>query len=109
MPARALLAAASAAAVLAAPGAHAATSVEVGDDYFVRPMGTPTVTAKRNARLTFRWVGRNPHQIRVTSGPVRFRSTTKTSGTYRSPRLRRGSYRIVCTIHPFQQMRLKVR
>jgi plastocyanin len=41
---------------------------------------------------------------------VRFRSPTQRSGTYRKRVTRRGTYRIVCTIHqPNMRMTLRVR
>ena len=102
--------AAAVCAVLAVP-AHAATrTVTVNDDYFVRSSGTPTVTAKRND--TIRWVWRSteaPHNVVVTSGPTKFRSSLKRSGSYRKKVTRRGTYRIVCTVHTGMKMTLRVR
>jgi mRNA-degrading endonuclease RelE of RelBE toxin-antitoxin system len=46
----------------------------------------------------------------VTSGPVRFRSSNRRSGSYRKRVTRRGTYRIICTIHgSSQRMTLRVR
>ena len=51
----------------------------------------------------------NPHNVTVKRGPVRFHSRTKTSGNYVKRMRRRGTYKIVCTIHvPAMRMRLEV-
>jgi plastocyanin len=55
------------------------------------------------------WEGSNPHDVTVTKGPVRFHSRTKTSGTYAKKLTRRGTYKIVCTIHRRQGMKMTLR
>lgn len=97
------------AAVFAIPALAATKSVKVGDNYFVREGSTPTVTVKRNDTVKWNFAGENPHNVTVTSGPVRFRSPTKSSGSYRKKVTRAGLYRIVCTIHSGQKMNLRVR
>ncbi|HEX8204480.1 MAG TPA: plastocyanin/azurin family copper-binding protein [Solirubrobacteraceae bacterium] len=98
------LAAVAATAALAPP-ALAAKTVRVDDDVF-RP---GTVTISSGTTVVWRFVGDNPHNVTVRKGPVKFRSSTKSSGKF-SKRLRRGgTYRIVCTIHPGMRMTLKVR
>jgi plastocyanin len=97
-----------------APPARATSSartVKVGDNYFVRASGVPTVTVRRGERVTWRWIGRRPHNVRVTSGPERFASPTKRRGSYSRTVRRRGAYTIVCDIHGGrdQRMRLVVR
>jgi plastocyanin len=89
----------------AAPIADSATTVRVDDDVF-RPA---SLTIRAGSTVTWRWVGDNPHNVTVTRGPVKFRSSTKSSGTY-SKRIRRGGrYRIVCTVHPGMDMTLRAR
>ena len=99
-----------AAGAIAVPATGAGT-VRVGDNYFVRSSGVPTVSAKPRERVLFRWVGRKPHNVVVASGPSRFASSTKTSGTYRTPRLRKGTYVLYCSVHgrSDQSMRIRVR
>ena len=83
----------------------AATSVRVDDDVF-RP---GSLTIRAGTTVVWRWVGDNPHNVTVTRGPVKFRSSTKSSGRF-SKRMRRGGrYRIVCTVHPGMDMTLRVR
>ena len=90
--------------------ALAARTVSVGDDYFVRRGDPPTVSVSKGTKVTWRWVGRDLHNVAVTRGPRKFRSSYKEDGTF-SRRMRvRGTYRIVCTIHqPDMAMTLRVR
>lgn len=84
-------------------------AVEVDDNYFVRAGAVRTVTVDRNDTVVWEWEGRNPHNVTVTRGPARFASKTKTSGTYKKKLTRRGTYRILCTIHaPGMRMTLRV-
>jgi plastocyanin len=96
---------------LAATAVGARRTIRVGDNWFVRPSGVPTVTIDRGELVAWRFVGRRRHNVTVSRGPVRFRSPTKRSGTYRRRMARRGTYVIVCTIHGGrdQKMRLVVR
>jgi plastocyanin len=96
-------------AAIAIPALAATKSVEVGDNYFVRDSGTPTVTVKKNTSVRWKWEGRNPHNVTVTSGPVKFHSSTKKSGTFTKKLTRTGTYRIICTIHDGMKMTLKVK
>jgi len=99
------------AGVLAVPALAATKSVAIGDNYFVRDGGTRTVTIERGDTVRFRFVGQIIHNATVTKGPAKFKSPTKTSGTYSKRLTRRGTYTIICTIHGAtdQSMRLRVR
>jgi plastocyanin len=107
---RKLLVLALAAAVLAvvATQALAASSIKVGDNYFVRPSGVPTVTVKKGTTVTWRFVGSNFHTVVVRSGPVKFRSGAKSSGTYKKKLTRAGTYRIYCSIHGAKDQSMKL-
>jgi plastocyanin len=105
-----LLVALSGTLLVAGPAFSARKHVKVDDNHFVRKGSPPTVTVRRNDTVVWEWEGRNPHNVTVRKGPVRFKSSTKTSGTYRKKVTRRGTYRILCTIHPANmRMTLKVR
>jgi plastocyanin len=82
----------------------AATIVRVDDDVF-RP---GTVRVSKGATVRWRWVGDSPHNVTVRRGPVKFRSGTKRDGTYTRTMRTRGTYRIVCTVHPGMDMTLRV-
>jgi plastocyanin len=96
-------------AVLAVPALAATRSVKVADDYFVRKGSVPTVTVKKGTKVTWRFAGKEMHNVAVTKGPVKFRSSFKTSGTYSKTVRSAGTYTIVCTIHqPDMKMKLRV-
>ena len=98
-----------ASAVLATQALAATRSVKVADDYFVRKGSVPTVTVKKGTKVTWRWTGKDLHNLAVTKGPVKFRSSFKSSGTYSKRVTRTGTYTIVCTIHqPDMAMKLRV-
>ena len=100
------------AAVLAAaaPAAAATRNVRVDDDYFVRAGSPPTVTVFRGTTVRWNWRGRRQHNVVVRSGPSRFQSALRRSGSYSRKMRRRGTYRIVCSIHqPDMAMTLRVR
>lgn len=105
------LAAVAALGAAVVPAVAATKTVKVGDNYFVRDRGVPTVTVKRGDRVTWRWSGDSPHNVVVTKGPARFSSPVKTKGTYSKKVTKRGTYTIVCTIHGAadQSMKLRVR
>ena len=100
---------AAASAVLAVPALAATRTVKVGDDYFVRKGSVPTVTVSKGTKVTWRFSGRDMHNVAVTKGPVKFRSSFKSSGTYSKTVRTAGTYTIVCTIHqPDMKMKLRV-
>ena len=105
-----LVAAGGLMAVFAA-GAPSATRVKVGDNYFVRPSGVPTVTVSKGTRVRWVWAGRSLHNVKAVSGPARFGSSSMTSGSYVKRMRNRGTYTIVCTVHggSDQKMKLVVR
>ncbi|HKG65953.1 MAG TPA: plastocyanin/azurin family copper-binding protein [Solirubrobacteraceae bacterium] len=104
-----LFAIAVASAALAVPALAATRSVKVGDDYFVRKGSIPTVTVKKGTKVTWRFAGKDMHNVAVTKGPAKFRSSYKDSGTYSKRVTRTGTYTIVCSIHqPDMTMKLRV-
>lgn len=105
----AVLAAVAASAGLAVPALAATKSITVGDDYFVRSGARPTVTVKKGTRVRWVWRGRSAHNVTAVSGPRRFQSRTVVKGSFAKKMTRKGTYKIVCTIHPGMEMTLKVR
>ena len=106
-----VLAGALAAAAFAIPALAATRSVKIGDNYFVRARGVPTVIVKRGSVVRWVWRGKSIHNVTVTRGPKKFRSPTKRKGTFSVKMTRVGTYRIICTIHgpADQSMVLKVK
>jgi plastocyanin len=114
----ALIAVAVGAAILvpaatSAPTAHqsATRTIKVGDIYYVSSSRTnPTVSVSRGTKVVWRFVGVQPHTVTVSSGPVKFSSAKKKSGSYSRTVTRAGTYRIYCKIHGnAQRMTLKVK
>ncbi len=96
--------------LVAGPAVSKRRSVAVKDNYFVKSGSPRTVTVKKNATVVWKWQGMNPHNVTVTRGPVKFASKTKSSGSYRKKLTRRGTYKILCTVHaPSMRMTLKVK
>ena len=93
------------AALMAIPAFGATKSISLRDNFF----SPKSVSVKRNTTVRFVWRGRAPHNVTVRRGPVRFRTSTKSKGPFRTKMTRRGTYRIVCTIHPGMNLTLRVR
>jgi plastocyanin len=92
----------------AAAALAATRTVKVGDDYFVRSKGVPTVTVSRNTTVKWNFSGDSPHNATVSKGPVKFHSPTKSSGSYSKTVTRRGTYTIYCSIHGAGDQKMKL-
>jgi hypothetical protein len=90
------------------PAFAATTRVKVGDNWFVRAGGVPTITVSRHDQVTWRWTGKSVHNVTVTRGPVKFRSGSKTSGRFSRTMTRAGTYTIVCTVHGASDQKMKL-
>lgn len=94
---------------LAAPAAGKTRNVKIGDDYFVRAGSRPTVTVTKGTRVRWNWRGSRQHNVVVRRGPTSFQSKLKRSGSFARKLRRRGTYKIVCSIHaPDMGMTLRV-
>ncbi len=95
----------------AAPALAATKSVKVGDNYFVRDGGVPTVTVSKGTKVRWVWKGKSLHNVKVTKGPAKFGSASQKSGSYTKRVKKAGTYTIVCTVHGAsdQSMKLVVR
>jgi plastocyanin len=103
-----VLAAAGGALAVFAASAPSATRVKVGDNYFVRSSGVPTVTVSKGTRVRWVWTGNDLHNVKVKRGPVKFASSSKMSGSYSKRLRRRGTYTIVCTVHGGRDQKMKL-
>jgi plastocyanin len=94
------------AAVTAIPAFAATKRVSVRDNVF----SPNAVTISKGDKVKWRWRGDAPHNVVKTSGPGKdFRSPLKSSGKYRKKFRKRGTYRIVCTVHSGMTMTVTVR
>ena len=93
------------------PAFAATKNVTVGDNFFVRASGVPTVTVNKGTKVRWVWKGKSLHNVKVTKGPAKFGSPSQTSGSYTKRATKSGTYRIVCTVHGAsdQSMKLVVR
>jgi plastocyanin len=87
-----------------AHGFAATRYVSVKDDYF-----TPrAVSISKYTTLRWIWRGRGRHNVVVDRGPAGFRSSIKRTGGFSHTFTKRGTYRIVCTVHPDMTMTVRV-
>ena len=86
-------------AALAATALAATKTVKVGDNWFVRSSGVPTVTVKKGDTVKWTWVGDSSHNVIVQKGPVKFASPIKSSGSFKRKMTRRGTYVLFCSLH----------
>ena len=94
--------------VLAAQALAATRSVRVGDDYFVSKGSPKTITVKRGTRVTWHFRGKSIHNVDARKGPVHFRSSYKSGGTFSKRLTKPGTYVVYCDIHS-PDMRMKIR
>jgi plastocyanin len=94
------------AGALAVPALAATKSVQVKDNKFV----AKSITVKKGTTVKWVWKGKAPHDVSVTKGPAKFKSSVKTSGSFSKKLTKAGTYTIVCTIHaPDMRMTIKVK
>ncbi len=95
--------------VLAAPAAAATKNVKVGDDFFVKSGKPRTVSVAKGTTVKWNWKGSDQHNVVVQKGPKKFQSALKTKGSFQRKLKKRGTYKIICSIHaPDMRMTLKV-
>jgi plastocyanin len=104
---RIAVAVAATALVVPTTAALAATrSVSVKDDFF----SSKRLTVSKGTTVRWTWKGKAPHNVTAVKGPVRFRSSTKTSGSFKHTFKKTGTYQLLCTVHaPDMEMTVVVR
>jgi plastocyanin len=92
-------------AITAIPAFAKTRNVAVKDDVFA-----PTsITVKKGTSVKWVWKGKHPHNVTVTTGPQQFHSSTKQKGAYTHRFSKKGTYKILCTVHaPNMKMTVKV-
>jgi plastocyanin len=89
------------AGILAAQAFAATKKVSVKDNFF----STSKVTVKKGGRVTWRWVSTTSEHNVTSRG--NFHSRNQDHGSYTKRFTKRGTFTVICTIHP-TQMRMKV-
>jgi plastocyanin len=95
----------AACAAIAVPALAATKTVTVKDNVFV----PKSLTVSKGTTVNWSFRGKAPHNVTVVSGPQKFRSGNKRSGTFSKKLAKAGTYRIVCTIHAGMNQTIKVR
>ena len=104
-----VLAAAAALSAVFAASAPSATRVNVGDNYFVRSSGVPTVTVSKGTRVKLGLDRRRPAQRQGRRAARRRSARARRSrGSYSKKVRRRGTYTIVCTVHGGRDQKMKL-
>jgi plastocyanin len=80
-------------------------TVKVADNYY----GPKTLTVNRGTKVTWRWTGVLKHNVVVHTGPSFFSSKSQVRGTFTHVFTRKGTYALVCTVHPKMKMTVVVR
>ena len=92
-------------AAAAVPALAATKSVAVKDDFF----SPKSMSVKKGTTVVWKFQGKSPHNVSVTSGPAAFRSGNQTKGTYKRKLTKKGTYNILCTIHPGMTQKITVK
>jgi plastocyanin len=64
--------------------------------------GAPRVSIQRGATFRWRFAGPSRHDVTVASGPIGFASPSRSHGTFAFRFMRRGVYKLFCSLHPTQ-------
>jgi plastocyanin len=101
-----LVVVAAVAAAIAVPALAATKTVKVGPQ---RSFGPKSLSIKSGDAVKFQWTGSLPHNIIITKGPHRGTiSKVRTKGTVVKKFNTKGTYTIVCQIHPGMTLKLRV-
>jgi plastocyanin len=92
----------------AASAAGATKKVIVGDNFFVRPEGVPTVKVKKGTRVKWVWTGMVAHGVTTVAGPAMFFSNIMIDGTYSKKMRRKGTYSLICPVHGAEDQSMKL-
>ncbi len=88
-------------AILAAQALAATKTVKLGDNFFT----TSKLTIRKGTKVTWRWSGtHNSHNV---TSKGHFPSRTQSSGSFSKTFKTKGTFTVICTVHP-TQMRMKV-
>ena len=85
--------------------ASSGKTVKIADSYY----GPKSLTVGRGTKVTWQWAGVLKHNVVVHTGPSFFSSRTQVRGSYSYTFTKRGTYALVCTVHPKMKMTVVVR
>lgn len=102
-----LVAAVATVAALAIPGTtHAGPSRTVKvDDFAFSPA---SLSVRAGTTVTWRFQDTATHNVTVRRGPAKFHSKDIRRGSYSRTLTRRGTYKLVCSIHPDMHQTIRV-
>jgi plastocyanin len=101
-----LLAGAAAAAALALPcTSHAAARTVTVDDFAFSPA---SLAVRAGTTVTWKFKDSTEHNVTVRRGPAKFHSKNIRHGSYSHKLTRRGTYKLVCSIHPDMHQTIRV-
>ncbi len=85
--------------------ASSGKTVKVKDNFF----GPRSLTVGKGTKVTWKWAGELRHNVVVHTGPSFFSSKTQVRGSFSHTFTARGTYHLVCTIHPSMKMTVVVK
>ena len=92
--------------VAGATESNKGAKVQVGDDFF-----DPTsVSIAKGAKVTFKWIGTDKHNVTKKKGPGGSFSSDTTDQTgfkYKHKFKKAGTYKLICTVHEDMKMKVK--
>jgi plastocyanin len=99
---------------VAAPALSKHKSLEVDDNYFVEKGKPHTVTVHTGDTVEWEWedTTANRHNVTVIKAPKgtkKFHSKTMRSGSFEKKLKKPGTYKIVCTIHAAEGMKMTLK
>jgi plastocyanin len=92
-------------ALFAVPALARTRGAGVKDDFY-----TPhSISIAKNSTVRWHWLGSGRHNVVLARGPgAGFRSSIKRHGFFSHKFTRRGTYKIVCTVHSDMRMTVHV-
>jgi plastocyanin len=88
--------------------ARDSTTVKLADNFF----SPARKTVSAGTKVRFKWIGSDRHNVTKKSGPGRSFGSETTDGrgvNFAKKFKKRGSYKLICTIHADEGMKLKLK
>ena len=104
-PASLLTVAAATAALLLPATSEAASRTVTVDNFAFTPA---SLSVRAGTTITWKFRDSAKHNVTVRRGPARFHSRDIRHGSYSHALTRRGTYKLVCSIHPDMRQTIRV-